>query len=130
MFWRNAMKRRKLRTFREFQNLQTDFDEITKSKENQLHNESRFEEFVSSQLSLEINKSRGKVEVGSTVVIQQEGTLPEEFTIVRPEEANESLGLISIKSRIGRSILGYNTGDFVKVPSAEGIVRYCILKVK
>ena len=114
-------KRRNLRTFREFQKLQTDFDGLAESK------------YVSAQQASNVNtssKPRGIVNLGSIVLIQREGAAPEEYTIVRPEEANERLALISEKSRIGRAILGCSAGDFVKVPSADGVVRYCILKVK
>jgi transcription elongation factor GreA len=74
--------------------------------------------------------SNGKVDLGSLVLIQREGALPEEVTIVRPEAANVKEGLISEKSRLGRSLLGYHVGDFVNVPSPDGVMTYCILKMK
>ena len=72
----------------------------------------------------------GKVALGSTVLIQCEGANPEEYTIVRPESANAKEKLISEKSRLGRSLLGYHAGDFVNVPTPDGVIKYCILKVK
>ena len=126
-------KRRNLRTFREFQKLQTDFNGLAGSEDERFNHERRFEKYLSAQQASNANttsKPRGIVKLGSIVLIQREGAAPEEYTIVRPEEADERLALISEKSRIGRAILGYSAGDFVKVPSADGVVRYCILKVK
>jgi transcription elongation factor GreA len=103
------------------------------SKESEAYIEKRIQELESLLARARIINSKvfdGKVDLGSTVLIQQEGALPEEVTIVRPEVANIKEGLISEKSRLGRSLLGYHAGDFVNVPSPDGVMTYCILKVK
>lgn len=103
------------------------------AKEGGAYVERRIQELESLLTRARIIKpkvSNGKVDLGSTVLIQREGALPEEVTIVRPEVANAKEGMISEKSRLGRSLLGYHAGDFVNVPSPEGVIKYCILKVK
>jgi transcription elongation factor GreA len=103
------------------------------SKESEAYIEKRIQELESLLARARIinpKLSNGKVDVGSTVLIQREGALPEEVTIVRPEVANAKEGMISEKSRLGRSLIGYHAGDFVNVLSPDGVFKYCILKVK
>jgi transcription elongation factor GreA len=70
------------------------------------------------------------VQVGDTVVIQEVGNSPEEYTIVGAAEANPRDGKISNESPIGRSLLNHRPGDVVQVDAPGGAFKVKILKVK
>jgi transcription elongation factor GreA len=72
----------------------------------------------------------GKVGLGSTVVVldlkrEEEVT----YSLVTSEEADAANGKISTTSPIGRSLLGKEAGDVVKVQSPGGVKELEILKL-
>jgi transcription elongation factor GreA len=73
---------------------------------------------------------QGKVGLGSTVVVLDVNK-DEEFTynLVTSEEAAPANGKISTTSPIGRSLLGKEVGDVVKVQSPGGVKELEILKL-
>lgn len=75
-------------------------------------------------------KPNGKVLLGSTVTVREEGRDPEEFTIVSSAEANSILRLISDESPLGSSLLGCQVGDEVEVSAPKGILKFQILGIK
>jgi transcription elongation factor GreA len=79
---------------------------------------------------LESKKSNGKVVLGSTVTVKEEGRDPEEFTIVSSAEANSILRLISDESPLGSSLLGHRVGDEIEVAAPKGILKFQILGIK
>ena len=79
---------------------------------------------------LEFKKSNGKVIMGSTVTVKEEGRDPEEFTIVSSAEANSILRLISDESPLGSSLLGRHVGDEIEVSAPKGTLKFQILGVK
>jgi len=71
----------------------------------------------------------GKVEIGSTVTIQ-EGSGPEmTYTIVGSQEADPMNGRMSFKSPIGEALLGHVKGDTVKVGTPIGDKIFTITKI-
>lgn len=74
-------------------------------------------------------KSRSRVELGTTVVVEVEGQR-DEFTIVGSLEADPAAGKISNESPVGRALLGKKPGAVIEVTGS--IVRsvYKILEVK
>lgn len=70
------------------------------------------------------------VQVGSTVVIQEEGSKPEDYTIVGAAEANPAEGLISNESPLGKALLGHKTGDRIQVDAPAGAFIITLKKVK
>jgi transcription elongation GreA/GreB family factor len=54
----------------------------------------------------------------------------DEFTIVRAEEVDFSLGRISMDSPLGVAILGRNIGERVKVRAPGGVRAVAILDVE
>jgi transcription elongation factor GreA len=68
------------------------------------------------------------VQVGDKVTIQEEGSDPEEYTIVGAAEANPRVGKISNESPIGKAILNHRPGDVVTVEAPGGAFRVKILK--
>jgi transcription elongation factor GreA len=78
---------------------------------------------------LESKKTNGKVTLGSTVTVKEEGRDPEEFTIVSSAEANSILKLISDESPLGSSLLGRRVGDEIEVSAPKGILKFKILGI-
>lgn len=72
----------------------------------------------------------GKVGLGSTVVVLDTKRDEEiKYHLVTSEEANPVEGKISTTSPIGRSLLGKEEGDVVKVQSPGGVKELEILKL-
>jgi transcription elongation factor GreA len=70
------------------------------------------------------------VEVGSTVVVQKDGSSELTYKIVGSEEADMPAGKISFQSPIGGALLGRRKGETVSVATPKGEVNYSILDVK
>ena len=71
-----------------------------------------------------------EVTLGSRVTIQEDGTDPEEYTIVGEAEANPREGRISNVSPFGKALLGHKAGDKVEVPAPSGSFEVKVLKVE
>lgn len=87
------------------------------------------ENMLSNVQIIEPGNRGNLVEIGSTVVIQEEGFDSETYTIVGPAEANPSEGLISDESPIGKALIGNKAGDQLEVKTPSGKVKYRILAV-
>jgi len=73
---------------------------------------------------------QGKVGLGSTVVVLDTKTEEEvTYHLVTSEEAAPAEGKVSTTSPIGRSMLGKEVGDVVKVMSPGGVRELEILKL-
>lgn len=71
----------------------------------------------------------GIIRLGSTVVIQEEGSALETYTLVGPAEANPSEGMISNKCPLGHALLNHTIGDDVEVQTPGGLMRFHIIAV-
>ncbi len=72
-----------------------------------------------------------EVRIGSTVVIQEDGTDDdEEYKIVGSAEANPRERKISQKSPIGAALLGKKKGRKVKVNTPDGVIKFKIVDVR
>lgn len=70
------------------------------------------------------------VEIGSTVVVQKEGTKEEKtYVIVGGEEADMAIGKISNKSPFGAAFFNKKKGDSVSFKTPNGVVNYKIINV-
>jgi transcription elongation factor GreA len=75
-------------------------------------------------------KTANCVQVGSTVVIQEEGYDDKEtFVIVGAAEARPSEGRISNESPLGRALIGHKKGEDVAVDAPDGKYQVKIIKV-
>jgi transcription elongation factor GreA len=70
-----------------------------------------------------------EVQIGSTVMIQENDGNPEVFTIVGASEANPKEGLISYESPLGQALLNKHAGEDVIVKAPIGELRFSIIKV-
>jgi len=73
--------------------------------------------------------SRGKVDVGATVVVEVNGSR-HEYNIVGEWEADPSSKKISHESPLGKGLVGKGKGQQVEVEAPAGKVIYKIVEVK
>lgn len=105
--------------------------EYEAAKNEQAFVEGRIQELeiiLASARIIENSNDATTVQVGDTVVIQEEGGEPEEYTIVGAAEANPREGKISNESPIGRAILNHSPGDVVTVEAPGGSFKVKIIK--
>ena len=78
-----------------------------------------------------VKKDKGDlVQVGSTVTIKEDGSKPEQYSIVGAAEANPREGKISNESPIGKAILNHHAGEEVNVEAPGGTFKVKIVKVE
>ena len=70
------------------------------------------------------------IQVGSKVVVQEEGSQPENFIIVGAAEANPRAGKISNESPLGKALINHKAGELVKVEAPGGAFNVQVLKVE
>ena len=68
------------------------------------------------------------VQVGDTVVIQEDDAKPEEYVIVGAAEADPRAGKISNESPLGKALLNHRPGDIVTVDAPGGILKVKVIK--
>lgn len=88
------------------------------------------ETLLRNAIIIEPNGHKEEVDVGATVVIQEEGYPPETYTLVGPAEANPREGRISIESPMGSALLGHRAGEEVVVRTPTGEIKVKILEVR
>lgn len=104
------------------------------AKEAQGHNEARIHELEDKLARadvIDVSKLSGDtVKFGATVTVVDEDTDKEHnYQIVGDDEADVSLGKISVSSPISRSLIGKEVGDSVEVNTPGGGKSYEILKI-
>jgi transcription elongation factor GreA len=78
----------------------------------------------------ESNLDTSKVLVLSKVKIKNVGNGAEmTYTLVAPQEANLAAGKISVKSPIGKGLLGCSVGDIAEVNVPTGIMNFEIMEI-
>ena len=68
------------------------------------------------------------VTVGDTVLIQEDGNDPEEYTIVGAAEADPRSGKISNESPLGRALINRHPGDIINVDAPGRSFKVKLLK--
>jgi transcription elongation factor GreA len=74
--------------------------------------------------------SKDLVQIGSTVVVKEDGKKPETYTIVGAAEANPKEGLISNESPLGKALLDHKVGDDIVVQTPAGKLTFQIVKIQ
>ena len=77
-----------------------------------------------------LENSSDKVQIGSSVVIKEEGYEQELIHIVGSKEADPNLGKLSYESPIGSALLGHKISDIVRVKTPEGGINFKIIEIK
>jgi transcription elongation factor GreA len=78
----------------------------------------------------ENGKKDGKVDIGSTVTVQEANYPEETYYVVGPKEADPINGKISYESPIGKSLLNRKIGDEVVVDTPGGKIKLKVIKVE
>jgi transcription elongation factor GreA len=90
----------------------------------------RLERMLNVAVIIEDEAHNGRVQVGSTVTVAEDGCKPETFQIVGTAEADPKLGRISNESPIGKVLLGKKVGDSVEARTPGGILRLRIMSLQ
>lgn len=76
------------------------------------------------------NGPKEKVDIGCTVTIHDVAYGDREtYTIVGSTEVDPGNGRISLKSPIGRALMGHRIGDLVEVQTPGGVVEFEIVEI-
>lgn len=90
----------------------------------------QIEAILRNAIVVENSESSDEVQIGSTVVIQEDGVgEDEEYRIVGSAEANPRERKISEKSPIGSALIGARVGDKVKVKTPDGVIKFKIVNL-
>ena len=92
---------------------------------------SHFRERLAKLSLINLNKiPHDKVSYGSTVLLRDlDKQTNVTYRLVTTEESNLSQGLISTTSPIGKSLMGRQEGDQVKIKTPRGLKKYEIVKL-
>jgi len=107
--------------------------EVDAAKNEQAFVEGRIREvelILSNARIIEEDRVLDTVEVGAKVVIQENGTDPEKYTIVGAAEANPGNGYISNVSPLGKALMGHQAGDEITVEAPNGEFTVTLVKVE
>lgn len=86
------------------------------------------EELIKNAVVVETNGANGKIDIGSTVILNINGK-EITYSIVGATEADPTKNKISIDSPIGAALRGKKTGNQVEVKTPIGTQKYDIIKV-
>ncbi|MFH1326403.1 MAG: transcription elongation factor GreA [Candidatus Falkowbacteria bacterium] len=75
-------------------------------------------------------KATGKIQIGSSFVVEDSKGNQKELTLVGFNEADPANGRISNESPTGRAFIDKKQGDEVEVEAPRGIIKYKILEIK
>ena len=106
--------------------------EVDAAKNEQAFVEGRIRELeliLSNARIIEEDRVWETVEIGAKVVIQENGTEPENYTIVGAAEANPRNGYISNESPLGKALMGHKAGDVITVDAPNGKFTVTLVKV-
>jgi transcription elongation factor GreA len=78
----------------------------------------------------QLNNSSDTVQIGSIVMVKEEGYKQELIHIVGSKEANPDSGKLSYESPIGSALLGHKISDIVRVKTPGGGINFKIIKIK
>jgi transcription elongation factor GreA len=90
---------------------------------------SSLENIINNARIIEAPQRPGVVELGDTVLIQNQDGKFDRYTIVGTTEANPADGKISCESPVGKALLGKKRGDKVEVHTPSGKVKIQIIEV-
>ena len=123
----------RLRSAIEMGDLSENADYI-KTKEDQGFVEGKIQELEETLKRAKVinqkNNLYNEVQIGSHVVVKEEGYPEETIRIVGSKEANPDLGKISYESPIGNALLKHKVGDIVRVNTPGGGINFKIIDIK
>ncbi len=103
------------------------------AKEDQSFMEGRIQELehiLKNVVTISENNSSECVEIGSEVIVKEEGFEEETYFIVGSKEADPMHGKISYESPIGKSLLNHREGEIVRINTPSGFINLKIIQIK
>jgi transcription elongation factor GreA len=88
------------------------------------------EHMLSAAQEIKLRRTTDMVRIGSTVVVKENGSSSETYTIVGIAEADPKEGLISNESPLGSALLHGKIGDNIQVEAPAGVLTFKIVKIK
>jgi len=107
--------------------------DYTTAKEDQAFLEGRIQELnqvLKHVIIIKESTNSDYVEIGSEVVVKEEGFPEETFLIIGSKEANPDDGKISYESPIGKALIKHKVGDIVRVETPVGFTNFKIIHIK
>lgn len=123
---------RRLKTAIEMGDLSENAD-YTTAKEDQAFLEGRIQELnhiLKHVIIIKESTNNDYVEIGSEVVVKEEGFPEETFFIIGSKEADPDNGKISYESPIGKALIKHKVGDIVRVETPLGYTNFKIIRIK
>jgi transcription elongation factor GreA len=88
-------------------------------------------ERVLQRVAIVSSHTTNAVSIGSVITVKGEkGGEPKTFTIVGSEEADMSLGKISVKSPFGAAAIGKKKGETFSFTTPNGRMEYVVVSIK
>lgn len=88
-------------------------------------------EMILKSATIVSSHDTSSVTIGSVVTVQKEGDKEKKaFTIVGTEEADSSVGKISVKSPLGSAVLGKKKGEKFSFSTPSGTMTYKVADIK
>lgn len=106
--------------------------EYQEAKESQILNEAKIaelEDMLRRAVVVEHSVSRGQVDIGSQVAVEDTFGKILHFTIVGANEASPAENKISNESPLGKALLNHKKGDAVFVHAPKGVLEYKIIDI-
>ena len=105
-----------------------------KAKEDQSFAEGKIQELEETLKRVKVIEQKDisseEVQIGSIVVIREEGFPEEVIRIVGSKEADPDTGKISYESPIGSALLKHKVGDIVRVKTPGGKTNFMVIEIK
>ena len=103
------------------------------AKEAQAFLEGRIQELellLREAIVVDPSPASDQIQIGSTVVVVEDGNDPETFMVVGAKEAKPSEGRISNESPIGQALLGKRRGEVAEAVTPGGSIRLKVLEIR
>jgi transcription elongation factor GreA len=103
------------------------------AKEAQAFLEGRIQELellLREAIVVDPSPASDQIQIGSTVVVVEDGHDPETFMVVGAKEAKPSEGRISNESPIGQALLGKRRGEVAEAVTPGGSIRLKVLEIR
>jgi transcription elongation factor GreA len=123
---------RRIHEAKEFGGDLSDNGEFDEAKQEQAFIEGRILEIeqILREAIVVGHHATSRVDLGATVVVEDEQGRQETFIIVGSAEADPLEGRISNESPVGRALMGHQVGDKVTVTVPSGTLHYIIREVR
>ncbi|KKS96297.1 transcription elongation factor GreA [Candidatus Giovannonibacteria bacterium RIFCSPLOWO2_01_FULL_43_160] len=106
--------------------------EYQEAKESQIMNEAKIaelEDMLRRAVVVEHSASRGQVDIGSQVAVEDISGKRLNFTIVGANEASPAENKISNESPLGKALLNHKKGETVSAHTPKGVLEYKIVDI-